>query len=55
MNLCNLLSTLIGVIVGGLITLGVNLHLQKRERKIEYAIKNKNKIYFKGGCNGKVS
>lgn len=45
MNLYNLLSTLIGVIVGGLITLGVNLYLQKRERKIQYAIKNRQEIY----------
>jgi len=44
-NLCNLLGTLVSVIIGGLITLGVNLHLQKRERKTQYAIKNKNEIY----------
>jgi len=45
----NLIYLLIGVNMGGLITLGVNLHLQKRERKVEYAIKNKNKIYEQNG------
>ncbi len=45
MNFCNLIGTLIGVVIGGLITLGVNLYLQKRERRIQYAIKNKQEIY----------
>lgn len=30
-----LISTLIGVIVGGLITLGVNLYLQGKEREVQ--------------------
>lgn len=41
----NIIGISIGVIIGGLITLWVNLYLQKRERKILYAAKNRIDIY----------
>lgn len=37
--------TLVSVIIGGMITLGVNLKIQRREREIIYAKKNREEIY----------
>jgi len=35
-DISHIIDTGIGVILGGLITLGVNLYLQKMERKTQY-------------------
>jgi len=39
------LKTILAVIIGGLITLGVNLRVQNREREARYAIQNRREIY----------
>lgn len=44
-NIIHIIESLIGVVLGGLITLGVNLHLQSKERESQYAIQNKREIY----------
>jgi len=44
-NITHVIETLLGVIIGGVITLLVNLHLQRKEREIQYAIQNKCDIY----------
>ncbi|MDO8886075.1 hypothetical protein [Candidatus Oleimmundimicrobium sp.] len=44
-QLISVLIGAIGVIVGGLITFWVNLHLQRKERQVQYAIRNRQEIY----------
>ncbi|MGA9349887.1 MAG: hypothetical protein WBW48_13935 [Anaerolineae bacterium] len=44
-DITHVIETLLGVIIGGVITLLVNLHLQRKEREIQYAIQNKRDIY----------
>jgi len=44
-DISHIIDTGIGVILGGLITLEVNLYLQKMERKTQYAINNMQQIY----------
>jgi len=44
-DIIHIVESLIGVILGGLITLGVNLYLQRKERESQYAIQNKREIY----------
>lgn len=45
-NITHLIEILLAVLLGGCITLGVNLYLQSRERTKEYAIRNKDEIYI---------
>ena len=35
-DITHVIESLLGVIIGGLITLLVNLHLQRKEREVEY-------------------
>jgi len=44
-DIVHVIESLIGVVLGGLITLRVNLYLQRKERESQYAIQNKREIY----------
>jgi ribosomal protein L19 len=44
-NIAHIVEVIVGVVIGGLITLAVNLYLQTRDRKKQYAVWNRDEIY----------